>query len=159
VGAHRVDQDTAKAVASVARLLRRAAALVRVRADKEGAPASAAVLINFALLRTVTSEPGLHPSLHIHRARLLIITVNSATEMVFTPRRRGIEDHAHNRSGERKAAGEIWQQTNDTPSLTSPVVTALQLNRALSTVSRRAARRRECARYRRSSLASIRPTD
>jgi hypothetical protein len=48
---------------------------------------------------------------------------------------------------ERRAAGEIWRQTNDMPSLIFTVVTALQLIPPLSTgSSRRAARRWEFVR-------------
>jgi excisionase family DNA binding protein len=79
-----VERDTAKAVAGDAPLLRRAAALVRVRANKEGRRPSDAVLIIFALLWTVTRELGRH--LLMHRAGLLIIMVKSATEMILTPR-------------------------------------------------------------------------
>ena len=49
--------------------------------------------------------------------------------------------------GKRKAAGEIWQQTNDTPSLIFTARYGTQLIRAFSTgSSRRAARPRECVR-------------
>ena len=62
-----MDRDTAKAVAGVARLMRRAAGLVRVRADKEGPRTPAAVLIIFALFWTATREPSLYHSMHRER--------------------------------------------------------------------------------------------
>jgi hypothetical protein len=48
--ARRVDRETAESVGGVARRLRRAAALVWVRVDREGRRSPAAVLIIFALL-------------------------------------------------------------------------------------------------------------
>ena len=63
-----MDWDTAKAVAGDARLLRRAAGLVQVRADsEEGLRPSATVLIIFVLLWMMTREPGLHLSMHKER--------------------------------------------------------------------------------------------
>jgi hypothetical protein len=61
------DRDTANAVAGVARLMRRAAALVRVRADRHGPRSPAAVLIIFVLLWAVTRDPGLYVSMHRER--------------------------------------------------------------------------------------------
>jgi hypothetical protein len=60
-----VDRDTAEAVAGVARLVRRAAALVPTY--REGPRPPAAVLIIFVLLWTVTTEPGLYLSMHSER--------------------------------------------------------------------------------------------
>jgi hypothetical protein len=62
-----VDRGTAKVVAGVARLRRRAAALIRVRADEESRQSSAAVLIIFALLWTMTRELGRHHSMLTER--------------------------------------------------------------------------------------------
>ena len=62
-----MDRETAESVAGVARLLRRAAALVWVRADQEDPRSPAAVLIIFALLWMVSREPGLY--LCMHRVR------------------------------------------------------------------------------------------
>ena len=62
--ARRVDRETAESVAGVARPLRRAAALVWVRADQEDPRSPAAVLIIFALLLMVAREPGLYLCMH-----------------------------------------------------------------------------------------------
>ena len=62
--ARRVDREAAESVAAVARLLRRAAAPVWVRADQEGPRFPAAVLIIFALLGMVSREPGLYLCMH-----------------------------------------------------------------------------------------------
>jgi hypothetical protein len=59
-----VDRETAESVGGVARPPRRAAALVRLRADKEGPRPPAAVLIIFPLFWTATREPGLYLSMH-----------------------------------------------------------------------------------------------
>jgi hypothetical protein len=59
-----VDRETAESVAGVARPLRRAAALVWVRADQEDPRSPAAVLIIFALLWMVSREPGLYLCKH-----------------------------------------------------------------------------------------------
>jgi hypothetical protein len=57
--ARRLDRQTAESGAGVARPLRRAAALVWVRADQEDPRSPAAALIIFALLWMVSREPGL----------------------------------------------------------------------------------------------------
>ena len=80
-----MDRETAESVAGVARLPRRAALLVSVRADQEGPWSPRAVLIIFSLLWMVSREPKLL-SLHAQSARVMIIMENSATEMIFTPR-------------------------------------------------------------------------
>jgi hypothetical protein len=59
-----VDRETAESVAGVVRPLRRAVALVWVRADQEDPPSPAAVLIIFALPRMVSAEPGLYLCMH-----------------------------------------------------------------------------------------------
>jgi hypothetical protein len=64
MGARRVDRETAESVAGVARPLRRAAALVWVRADHEDPRSPAAVLIIFALLWMVSRERGLYLCKH-----------------------------------------------------------------------------------------------
>jgi hypothetical protein len=58
-----VDWDTAKKVAGVARLLRRADALVRVWANGEGPRPRAAILIIFVLFWSAR-ESGLYLSMH-----------------------------------------------------------------------------------------------
>ena len=62
-----MDRETAESVAGVARLLRRAASLVSVRANQEGPRSPGAVLIIFALLWMVSREPKLY--LCMHRVR------------------------------------------------------------------------------------------
>jgi len=59
-----MDRETAESVAGVARLLRRAASLISVRTDQEGPRSPGAVLIIFALLWMVSSEPKLHLCMH-----------------------------------------------------------------------------------------------
>ena len=80
-----MDRETAESVAGVARLPRRAALLVSVRADQEGPWSPGAVLIILALLWMVSRETQA-VSLHAQSARVMIIMENSATEMIFTPR-------------------------------------------------------------------------
>jgi hypothetical protein len=65
--ARRMDRETAESVAGVARLPRRAALLVSVRADQEGPWSPGAVLIIFSLLWMVSREPKLY--LCMHRVR------------------------------------------------------------------------------------------
>jgi excisionase family DNA binding protein len=79
-----MDRETAESVAGVARLPRRAALLVSVRADQEGPWSPGAVLIIFSLLWMVSREPKLY--LCMRRCEVMIIMENSATEMIFTPR-------------------------------------------------------------------------
>jgi hypothetical protein len=79
-----MDRETAESVAGVARLPRRAALLVSVRADQEGPWSPRAVLIIFSLLWMVSREPKLY--LCMRRCEVMIIMENSATEMIFTPR-------------------------------------------------------------------------
>jgi hypothetical protein len=62
-----MDRETAESVAGVARLPRRAALLVSVRADQEGPWSPGAVLIIFSLLWMVSREPKLY--LCMHRVR------------------------------------------------------------------------------------------
>jgi hypothetical protein len=62
--ARRVDRETAEPVAGGARPIRRAAALVRVRADQESRRSPARDLIIFALLWMVSREPRLYLWMH-----------------------------------------------------------------------------------------------
>jgi excisionase family DNA binding protein len=80
-----MDRETAESVAGVARLPRRAALLVSVRADQEGPWSPGAVLIIFALLWMVSRETQA-VSLHAQSARVMIIMTNSETKMILTPR-------------------------------------------------------------------------
>jgi hypothetical protein len=64
-----VDRETADSVAGVARLLRRAALLVSVRADQESPRSAGAVLIIFALLWMVSGEPTRYLCTHRVRGR------------------------------------------------------------------------------------------
>jgi excisionase family DNA binding protein len=83
--AREMDRETAESVAGVARLPRRAALLVSVRADQEGPWSPGAVLIIFALLWMVSRETQA-VSLHAQSARVMIIMTNSETKMILTPR-------------------------------------------------------------------------
>ena len=59
-----MDRETAESVAGVARPLRRAAALVWVRADQEDPRSPATVLIIFALLWMATRGSSLDLTMH-----------------------------------------------------------------------------------------------
>ncbi len=79
-----MDRETAESVAGVARLPRRAALLVSVRADQEGPWSPHRLDHLFVALDGVERTQAV--SLHAQSARVMIIIENSATEMIFTPR-------------------------------------------------------------------------